>query len=168
VFKGGLSRTGTEQGLQFRYFSSAELHEMFAVEEQGLAVSETQVLLHRLHAGQRIASEGLQQHLRFLETLEGFTGGWGGGRAVGLMLAQQHLLLVCLRSGGKGRAAKASALRLCLCRRCPRSPLPLPARDPRPPPSLPCPQASATTTCFSAWRRRSPSPWCRRRSTSRA
>jgi hypothetical protein len=81
VFKGGLSRTGTEQGLQFRYFSRAELHEMFAVDPAGLAASETQALLHRLHARQRAASEGLRAHLRFLETLEGFAGGWRAGAA---------------------------------------------------------------------------------------
>ena len=29
VYKGGLSRTGTEEGEQFRYFSAAELRDLF-------------------------------------------------------------------------------------------------------------------------------------------
>ncbi len=78
MFKGGLSRAGTEQGLQFRYFSRAELHEMFQVNAEDLASSETQAMLHKLHAQQRKASQELQQHLGFVETLQGVAGGGAG------------------------------------------------------------------------------------------
>jgi hypothetical protein len=77
VFKGGLSRTGTEQGLQFRYFSRADLHEMFQVRAADLQASETQAMLHKLHGHQRKASKALQLHLGFLDKLQGVAGGWG-------------------------------------------------------------------------------------------
>ncbi|MEW5301956.1 MAG: hypothetical protein WDW36_004779 [Sanguina aurantia] len=74
VFKGGLSRTGTEEGVQFRYFSQVELQDLFKVTDEGLASSETQRQLHALHASQRRASAQLQEHLTFLATLEGYAG----------------------------------------------------------------------------------------------
>ncbi|MEW5317269.1 MAG: hypothetical protein WDW38_008580 [Sanguina aurantia] len=88
VFKGGLSRTGTEEGVQFRYatvttsttFSNdsvnhvVPLRDLFKVTDEGLASSETQKQLHTLHASQRKASAELQEHLTFLATLEGYAG----------------------------------------------------------------------------------------------
>jgi hypothetical protein len=49
VFKGGLSRTGTQEGVQLRYFTHQELHELFKITPEGLATSETQQLLSRMH-----------------------------------------------------------------------------------------------------------------------
>eukprot|EP00887_Chlorella_sp_A99_P003096 scaffold9.g3096.t1 len=80
VFKGGLSRTGTEAGEQFRYFSQEELLDLFRFDPAEAARgSETQRELERMHARQRRATPGLAEHLRFLQasvvwSLEGFAG----------------------------------------------------------------------------------------------
>ncbi|KAF6255378.1 P-loop containing nucleoside triphosphate hydrolase protein [Scenedesmus sp. NREL 46B-D3] len=49
VFKGGLSRAGMEEGVQLRYFTHQELHELFKWDPAALAVSETQQLLTQQH-----------------------------------------------------------------------------------------------------------------------
>lgn len=74
VFKGGLSRSGTEEGVQFRYFAQQELRDLFTVWGPAMEASETQAHLERLHGGQRSVTPEAAQHLRLLETLPGFTG----------------------------------------------------------------------------------------------
>eukprot|EP00798_Chlamydomonas_sp_ICE-L_P017412 gene17412-23712_t len=74
VFKGGLSRTGTEEGVQFRYFALSDLRDLFTVTEEGLACSQTQSQLHKMHAAQRRESEELTKHLLFLNKQESFAG----------------------------------------------------------------------------------------------
>lgn len=74
VFKGGLSRTGTEDGEQFRYFSAAELRDMFRLDPMEAVESATQKQLHALHAHQRQSTPELEAHLKFLQTLDGFAG----------------------------------------------------------------------------------------------
>ena len=53
VFKGGLSRAGTQDGNHFRYFSAEDTSQLFEVTDEGLARSTTQMELERLHAGER-------------------------------------------------------------------------------------------------------------------
>jgi len=53
VFKGGISRAGTQEGNHFRYFSADDTSQLFEVTNEGLARSATQVELERLHSGQR-------------------------------------------------------------------------------------------------------------------
>jgi SNF2 family DNA or RNA helicase len=74
VFKGGLSRTGMQDGEQFRYFSAAELRDMFRLDPVEAVESSTQKQLHALHAKQRQSTPELDDHLNFLTTLEGFSG----------------------------------------------------------------------------------------------
>ncbi|GAX75462.1 hypothetical protein CEUSTIGMA_g2905.t1 [Chlamydomonas eustigma] len=74
VFKGGLSKTGTEQGVQFRYFAMQELRDLFTVTPEGLASSETKRQLHELHADQRQHSASLSAHMKWLNSVEGFSG----------------------------------------------------------------------------------------------
>ena len=74
VFKGGLSRSGTEEGVQFRYFAAAELRDLFTASPAAMAASETQATLEQLHGGQRQASPATLAHMEFLQTLPGFTG----------------------------------------------------------------------------------------------
>ncbi len=92
VFKAGLSRTGTEHGEQFRYFSQTELRDLFRIEGGQVVASATQRTLHDLHAHQRRETPELREHLHFLEGLEGFAGAgcstmivrgaWGACRSV--------------------------------------------------------------------------------------
>ncbi|KAL0050235.1 hypothetical protein WJX82_006933 [Trebouxia sp. C0006] len=74
VFKGGLSRSGTEEGVAFRYFSQQDLRDLFRVVPSELEGSETQHTLHKLHSHQRKATPYVQDHLRFLETLPRYAG----------------------------------------------------------------------------------------------
>lgn len=74
VFKGGLSRTGMQDGEQFRYFSAAELRDMFRLDPVEAVESSTQKQLHALHAKQRQSTPELENHLQFLTSLEGFSG----------------------------------------------------------------------------------------------
>ena len=100
VFKGGLSRTGTEDGEQFRYFSAAELRDMFRLDPTEAVESATQRQLHALHAHQRQSTPELETHLKFLETLEGFAG------------VSDHDLLYSVKaaegSGGPGMGSTAA------------------------------------------------------------
>lgn len=65
MFKGGLSRTGTEAGEQFRYFGQSDLLELFRFDPgEAARGSETQRELARMHAAQRHHARGLEQHLR--------------------------------------------------------------------------------------------------------
>lgn len=52
VFKGGLSKAGMEDGIQLRYFTHQELHELFKWDPDALNASETQQLLKQQHAQQ--------------------------------------------------------------------------------------------------------------------
>ncbi|DBA94813.1 TPA: hypothetical protein ACH3X1_002355 [Trebouxia sp. C0004] len=74
VFKGGLSRSGTEEGVAFRYFSQQDLRDLFRVVPSELEGSETQHTLHQLHSHQRKATSYVQDHLHFLETLPRYAG----------------------------------------------------------------------------------------------
>ncbi|GAB4822407.1 hypothetical protein N2152v2_009453 [Parachlorella kessleri] len=74
VYKGGLSRTGTEDGEQFRYFTQQELRDLFRLDAAEAEKSVTQQALHELHTHQRKATPELVRHLKFLEGLEGFAG----------------------------------------------------------------------------------------------
>lgn len=87
VFKGGLSRSGTEEGVQFRYFAQQELRDLFTISGPAMEASETQATLEKLHGGQRHATPETVEHLRLLEGLPGFTGAhrsccWSTGYAV--------------------------------------------------------------------------------------
>jgi len=97
VFKGGLSRTGTEEGEQFRYFSAAELRDLFRLDPLEARTSSTQRHLHALHANQRVATVQLQEHLEFLKTLDGFTG------------ISDHDLLYSSKETGGTQTAKTGA-----------------------------------------------------------
>ncbi|KAA6429139.1 MAG: hypothetical protein FRX49_00535 [Trebouxia sp. A1-2] len=74
VFKGGLSRSGTEEGVAFRYFSQQDLRDLFRVVPSELEGSETQHTLHQLHSHQRKATPYVLDHLHFLETLPRYAG----------------------------------------------------------------------------------------------
>ncbi|KAK9863261.1 hypothetical protein WJX84_010399 [Apatococcus fuscideae] len=74
VYKGALSRTGTDEADPFRYFSHQELRQLFSVDDAGLTKSVTQQQLHDLHAAQRDASAKVLDHLDGLATLTGFAG----------------------------------------------------------------------------------------------
>ncbi|KAK9816584.1 hypothetical protein WJX72_002280 [[Myrmecia] bisecta] len=74
VFKGALSRSGTEDGLQFRYFSQQELRDLFTIVPEDLIRSQTQQQLHSMHAGQRRTTPELDAHLAFLQALPNYTG----------------------------------------------------------------------------------------------
>ena len=53
VFKGGLSRAGTQDGNHFRYFSADETSQLFEFSDDATRGSKTQKELERLHAHQR-------------------------------------------------------------------------------------------------------------------
>lgn len=74
VFKGGLSRSGTEEGVAFRYFSQQDLRDLFRVVPSELEKSETQQTLDTLHADQRKATNYVRDHLDFLQTLPRYAG----------------------------------------------------------------------------------------------
>ncbi|KAK9817567.1 hypothetical protein WJX74_008330 [Apatococcus lobatus] len=74
VYKGALSRTGTDEADPFRYFSQQELRQLFSVDDEGLTRSVTQQQLHDLHAAQRVASAAILDHLNVLATLTGYAG----------------------------------------------------------------------------------------------
>ncbi|GIL42937.1 hypothetical protein Vafri_760 [Volvox africanus] len=74
VFKGGLSKTGTEEGIQFRYFTQTELRDLFSVTAEGLQQSVTQSQLHEMHVHQRDASDEVHKHLKEVMRMEGVAG----------------------------------------------------------------------------------------------
>ncbi|GLI69029.1 hypothetical protein VaNZ11_013570 [Volvox africanus] len=74
VFKGGLSKTGTEEGIQFRYFTQTELRDLFSVTTEGLQQSVTQSQLHEMHVHQRDASDEVHKHLKEVMRMEGVAG----------------------------------------------------------------------------------------------
>ncbi|KXZ56756.1 hypothetical protein GPECTOR_1g681 [Gonium pectorale] len=74
VFKGGLSKTGTEEGIQFRYFTQTDLRDLFSVTPEGLQQSATQVQLNDLHAHQRSCTEELQRHMDSVLRMDGVAG----------------------------------------------------------------------------------------------
>ncbi|GLC44458.1 hypothetical protein PLESTM_001599400 [Pleodorina starrii] len=74
VFKGGLFKTGTEEGIQFRYFTQTELRDLFAVTTEGLEQSTTQEQLHEMHTHQRNASEETRRHLEQLQKMDAVAG----------------------------------------------------------------------------------------------
>eukprot|EP00198_Chlamydomonas_reinhardtii_P013591 XP_001702928.1 SWI/SNF chromatin remodeling complex component [Chlamydomonas reinhardtii] len=74
VFKGGLSRTGTEEGIQFRYFTQTELKDLFSVSSEGLRTSSTQQQLDGLHRHQRNATQQMEAHLAEVMRMEGVAG----------------------------------------------------------------------------------------------
>ncbi|KAK9821770.1 hypothetical protein WJX81_007078 [Elliptochloris bilobata] len=97
VFKGGLSRTGTEEGVQFRYFSQLELRDLFRLDPVELEHSATQRQLHALHGGQRRASPALAAHLDALQRLPAVAG------------VSDHDLLFSEKSVGEAVPARAAA-----------------------------------------------------------
>lgn len=78
VFKGGLSRTGTEDGVQFRYFNQQDMRDLFRLDPAEAESSVTARQLNEEHAGQRQAGPALAEHLEFLAVLEGFRGVFRG------------------------------------------------------------------------------------------
>ncbi|KFM22562.1 DNA excision repair protein ERCC-6-like protein [Auxenochlorella protothecoides] len=74
VFKAGLSRTGTEDGEQHKYFAQQELRDLLKLDLAEVHASPTLRILNEMHAGQRRLTPQLSEHLRFLETLAGFAG----------------------------------------------------------------------------------------------
>lgn len=74
VFKGGLSRTGTESGEQFRYFTASELRDLYRLDPSESYQSSTMLQLHRLHAHQRKTTPELDAHLQRVQSLEGVAG----------------------------------------------------------------------------------------------
>eukprot|EP00741_Cyanophora_paradoxa_P000742 tig00000441_g715.t1 len=67
VFKEGLNRTALEKENQFRYFSFANLRNLFELEDT--STSPTQLQLAATHGGQRAPGPELEAHLAFLATL---------------------------------------------------------------------------------------------------
>jgi superfamily II DNA or RNA helicase len=74
VFKGGLSRTGTQSGEQFRYFTASELRDLYRLDPLESYKSSTMLQLHTLHAHQRKATPELDAHLQRVQSLEGVVG----------------------------------------------------------------------------------------------
>ncbi|BDA42988.1 probable DNA excision repair protein ERCC-6-like [Coccomyxa sp. Obi] len=74
VYKGGLFRTGTEEGIQTAYFSSQDLRDLFRLEPAELEESVTQRQLDEQHGHQRSYSAALTQHLQFLQGIRSFAG----------------------------------------------------------------------------------------------
>ncbi|KAL4427704.1 hypothetical protein ABPG75_001793 [Micractinium tetrahymenae] len=74
VFKGGLSRTGMEEGEQFRYFAQQDLRDLFRLELSECESSRTQRELHAMHAHQRRETPELRRHLDYLATLDCYAG----------------------------------------------------------------------------------------------
>lgn len=68
IYKGGLFKTATEHKEQTRYFSQADLRELFSLPKQGFDISLTQQQLHEEHDRQHTMSESLKAHMKFLET----------------------------------------------------------------------------------------------------
>ncbi|XP_058195377.1 protein CHROMATIN REMODELING 24 isoform X3 [Rhododendron vialii] len=68
IYKGGLFKTATEHKEQTRYFSQADLRELFSLPRQGFDISLTQQQLHEKHDRHHTMSEYLKAHLKFLET----------------------------------------------------------------------------------------------------
>lgn len=74
VFKEGLSRTGTKEGEQMRYFSKNELKEFFHVSPDKLDISETDCQIIPLHGGEQAAMSklfdaGLESHIEELKEM---------------------------------------------------------------------------------------------------
>ena len=57
-----------------RYFALHELRDLFMVTAEGLAITQTQTQLHKLHAKQRSHGPSLQRHLEWLCSVDGFAG----------------------------------------------------------------------------------------------
>ncbi|KAK9909741.1 hypothetical protein WJX75_006802 [Coccomyxa subellipsoidea] len=74
VYKGGLFRTGTEEGIQTAYFSSQDLRDLFRLEPAELEASTTQRQLDQQHGHQRRYSPELTQHLQLLQGIRSFAG----------------------------------------------------------------------------------------------
>ncbi|KAI3429485.1 hypothetical protein D9Q98_005576 [Chlorella vulgaris] len=74
VFKGGLSRTGMEEGEQLRYFAAQDLRDLFRLDPSECEASLTQRELHDMHAAQRRETPELTRHLAFLRTLGCYAG----------------------------------------------------------------------------------------------
>lgn len=74
VFKGGLSRTGTQSGEQFRYFTASELRDLYRLDPSECYQSSTLLHLHKLHAHQRQSTAELDAHLQHVQSLEGVAG----------------------------------------------------------------------------------------------
>ncbi|KAL4444622.1 hypothetical protein ABPG77_002439 [Micractinium sp. CCAP 211/92] len=74
VFKGGLSRTGMEEGEQFRYFAQQDLRDLFRLELPECEASRTQRELHAMHAHQRRETLELRRHLDYLAALDCYAG----------------------------------------------------------------------------------------------
>ncbi|KAG5520407.1 hypothetical protein RHGRI_033105 [Rhododendron griersonianum] len=68
IYKGGLFKTATEHKEQTRYFSQADLRELFSLPRQGFDISLTQQQLHEKHDRHHTMSEYLKAHMKFLET----------------------------------------------------------------------------------------------------
>uniref|UniRef100_A0A383VXK8 Uncharacterized protein n=1 Tax=Tetradesmus obliquus TaxID=3088 RepID=A0A383VXK8_TETOB len=66
VFKGGLSRAGMEEGVQLRYFTHQELHELFKWDPAALRTSETQQLLTQQHS-RSAELAAISSHVAWLE-----------------------------------------------------------------------------------------------------
>lgn len=67
VFKGGLSKTTIKQENQYRYFSDAELQELFKMEDT--RVSKTQKQLAEVHEKKRKIYPELEKHLKELNEM---------------------------------------------------------------------------------------------------
>lgn len=74
VFKNGLFKTAVEDGEQFRYFSLADLKDLFRLDATEAMHSSTQKQLESLHSHERILSEKAESEIRFLDTIPTFVG----------------------------------------------------------------------------------------------
>lgn len=74
VFKNGLFKTAVEDGEQFRYFSLADLKDLFRLDATEAMHSSTQKQLESLHSHERILSEMAESETRFLDSIPTFVG----------------------------------------------------------------------------------------------
>ncbi len=68
IFKSNLSKTAIEKENNYRYFSDAELHELFTLDDT--QSSKTQKQLYELHDADRKTYPQLEKHLKFLRSID--------------------------------------------------------------------------------------------------
>lgn len=66
VFKGALSKAGTEESDAFRYFTHDQLTSLFSTDESAFDRSETQRQLEELHGNERDYTEEIKNELNFV------------------------------------------------------------------------------------------------------
>lgn len=70
VFKGALSRAGTDESEAFRYFTQEQLSDLFSASVAGFERSETHKQLNELHGAKRECSDAVAEELHNAESLD--------------------------------------------------------------------------------------------------